>query len=217
MLRPDLQQLIIPRYGQRVAALGNSGEGKTQLLRELFLGVEDGIFVDTKHDEDNADLGRVVTGDKIYSAEHGRYVWKTPKEFVFDADAKEKFFGWALEAGHRVILVDEYGDICESAQQYPRNLRLCIMRGRSRELSIWGTTQEPLRVPSFLFGQAQHFYCFYLGHPDHRKAAEKYMEGVKIPWEAMPSAIDVGNNSKLAHRFVYRGPGGIYGPTKLML
>lgn len=200
-----------------MAALGNSGEGKTQVLRELFLGIEDGIFIDTKHDEDHSDLGRIVKDDKIYSIDHGRYVWQTPRSFHKYDEEKERFFGWALEAGHRVILCDELGDICESANKYPYNLRLCVMRGRSRELSIWGTTQEPLRVPSFLFGQAQHFYVFHLGHPDHRKMAENFLEKAAIPWEQLPSAVDVGTEHPTAHRFIYKGPGGIYGPTKLVL
>lgn len=187
------------------------------LLRELFCAFPDAIFLDTKHDEDHTDLGKTIKGDKIYTVAEGRYVWQTPDSFIFDRDEKEKFFGWAMKAGHRAILCDEYGDICESALMYPRALRLAIMRGRSRKLTLMGTTQEPLRVPQFLFGQAQHLYVFHLGHPDQKKMAEKLMENEHIPWDAMPSVVDVGATSPKAHRFIYKGAGGIYGPTKLTL
>jgi hypothetical protein len=218
VLKPDLPRLIVPRYGERVAALGNSGEGKTQLLRQLFLAIEDGIFVDTKHDEPNSDLGLTISGNKkIYEIDAGRYVWRAPESFVFDEDERERFYRWCLKAGRRVILIDEFADSCPSAQSYPRALKMCVMRGRSRKLSIWGTTQEPLRVPPFLFGQAQHLYCFHLGHPRQRDLAQEFFEDQRIPWQEMPSHLEVGHRSPLAHRFIYRGTGGIFGPTKLLL
>ena len=206
----EFPALPLPAPGERLFTLGNTGTGKTVLTRALFSRVTHGIALDTKHDESWDDVGEVIRGDKIYRVGGGRYVWKVPESFLFDESEREKFFAWALLAGHRTIYIDEFGDVCESAVRFPRSLKLCVMRGRSRKLGIWGTTQEPVRVPPWLFGQAQHRYVFALGHPAQRKLAEEFFEA-KIPWTEMPEPPSAN-----AHRFMYKGPGtGAVGPMRL--
>lgn len=210
-----MAHLRVPKQGERLFALGNSGTGKTTLVKSLFKAIENGIAIDTKNDEDWEDAGEIIEGDKIFNVAEGRYVWRPPSNFPFDEDYQNEFFLWALEAGNRAIYVDEFGDVCPSAQQYPRGLKLCIMRGRSRRLGIWGTTQEPLRVPSFLFGQAQHRYVFHLGHPDQQKRASDYFE-TRIPFDQMP--LEYVGGQPIGSKFVYRDPEGrIFGPTRLDL
>ena len=119
---------------------------------------------------------------------------------------REEFFAWCLKYGRRTIFIDEINDVAESAQTYPRHLKLCYMRGRSRGLSMWSCTQAPVSVPSFTLGQCRHKYIFALGHPNQRKAAELFYEA-PIPWDLMPEG---------SYKFVYRGPGNItMGPVVL--
>lgn len=214
-----MDELRVPRQGERLWGLGNSGTGKTTTINSIFKAIDHGIFIDTKQNEDSASLvwnnpKRVIEGDAIYDIGPGRYVWRPDKTFPFNEREQERFFTWALEVGNRVIYIDEFGDVTFSANQYPRALRMCVTRGRSARLSIWGTTQEPIRVPSFLFGQAEHRYVFFLGHPEQQKLASQYL-GEKVDFSTIPEQYDdLGN--RLGSPFYYRDPQGIlHGPTKL--
>ena len=203
-----------PHQGERLFAIGNTGTGKTTLVRSLFAGVEHGICVDTKQDEEWEAYGKVVKGNNIYRVGPGRFIWRPAKNFPFDEDAQEKFFRWALDVGKRVIYIDEFADICPNANEYPRALKLCIMRGRSKRLSIWGTTQEPLRVPRFLFGQAEHRYCFFIGHPAQQRLASHLLEA-PLDFSKIPMQYDA-MGTPLGSPFYYRARNGIvYGPLKL--
>src|SRR5215469_3961718 len=103
-----MSELRVPRQGERLWALGNSGTGKTTTINSLFKAIEHGIFIDTKQNEDSANLvwndpSRVIVGtDKIYDVGPGRYVWRPDREFPFDNREQDRFFTWALEVGNRV-------------------------------------------------------------------------------------------------------------------
>lgn len=200
----DSDRLTLPRpdYGQRVSAFGDSGSGKTYLLREIFKSYEHGIAVDTKHDGELAGCGTLVRGDAVYDLGPGRFVWRPGDDFIFNEAEREKFFLWCLKAGWRCVYVDEYGDVVESAQGYPRGLRLDFLRGRSRHLTMMGTSQEPTRVPTFLFGQATHLFVFAVSYPTHQDLASQ-IYGEKIRWDLIPYG---------SHKFFYKGPHGRSGP-----
>lgn len=213
-----LDTLPSPLPGERLVILGNSGQGKSVLAKNLVMAEPNVIVVDTKHDEDWSDVGEIKHGEEIYGVGEGRYVWKTPNAFTDDERHAERFFSWALTAGNRVIYIDEYGDVCPGALTYPLALRRCIMRGRSRKLSIWGTTQEPIRCPSFLIGQAQHLYVFATGHPTQRKTIDQVFEQ-PVPWQELRLCTLTGIRHSPkecgGHQFLYKGPYGIYGPLVL--
>jgi energy-coupling factor transporter ATP-binding protein EcfA2 len=210
-----MNALTIPQQGERGFALGNSGSGKTTLLRSIFGVIQNGIVIDTKQDDSTWGVfGEVVKGDDIYNCGAGRWIWQPENDLTEDEAEAERFFDWLLSVGNRLCLCDELGDICASAQRYPLAFKRCYTRGRSRRLSMFGGTQEPIRVPSFCFGQAQHRYVFYLGHPDQRDAAEHYMES-ELPWEKMQMQYSE-SGKPLGSSYVYRNPYGLLqGPYKL--
>lgn len=216
-----MYELQKPSEGERVFALGNSGTGKSELLKTLYdSSVEHGIILDTKQDDTRMnDLGRVVKGERIFDVGPGRYVWKVPVQWIDAIDKWDAFFEWALEAGNRVIFSDEIGDVCEDARNYPLWFRRCYQRGRSRFLGMWGTTQELARAPRFAFSACHHRYMFYLGDPIQQTLAKGFFE-VDVPWSAIPEPRWQPNDPRgvdpEGYKFVYKGPGvAMQGPFRL--
>jgi energy-coupling factor transporter ATP-binding protein EcfA2 len=196
-------QLTTPALGERLWIVGNPGTGKSKLATSLLAAVPDAIILDTKHDEEESywgPLGRIVRGEDIYNVAEGRFVWDVPDSYTDDPEKFNIFFKWALGVGRRVIYVDEFNDICGTATRYPYWFRRCYSRGRSRKLSMWGTTQELIRA---------------LGSPTQRKLADEYM-GTPIPWLELPEPSPATVREGTAYRFVYKGPGtGMVGPVRL--
>ena len=207
-----LDELVLPDPGQHAAFMGNSGEGKTVAASVLFDAIDDGIIVNTKRDPMFARLcDRTIRNDgAILRVRGGRFNYEPSDAFNGDTDAglplafklRDRFFAWALARGHRVVYIDEFNDICPSASRYPVQFQKAIKQGRWKRLSIWGSAQEPIRVPSFVFGQAKHRYLFFLGWPPHRKLAEQWFER-PVPWDLIPE----GSN-----KFFVKTPSGVFGP-----
>ncbi len=212
-----LAQLPAPAAGDRVAIMGNSGEGKTELLLRLLAAVPNVILLNTKGDPALSRVGPTIRDDRaIYKYTGGRVNFIPSDEWVASMPHKDQFFAWALEharkngmkeRGGMVVAVDEVNDICPSAQLYPIKFQKAIKQGRFIGLGLWCGAQEPVRAPSFAFGQSQHRYLFYMGWASHRKVAEAWFEA-DIPWDA------IGERS---HKFLLKTPRGLYGPMRLFL
>jgi hypothetical protein len=210
---PILAELDVPAPGEHASFMGNSGEGKTAVACVLFDAIDHGIIINSKHDplfERICD--RTITNDKeIFKVRGGRFNYEPSDAFNGMDPAgglklafklRNRFFAWALEAGHRVIYIDEFNDICPTASLYPLQFQKAVKQGRWRELSIWGSAQEPIRVPSFAFGQSKHRYLFFLGWPSHRRLAEEWYQR-PIAWDRIPEG---------SHKFYVKTPSGVYGP-----
>jgi hypothetical protein len=207
-----LPQLEVPPLGQHAAFMGNSGEGKTAVALVLFEGVADGIILNTKRDPLFARIcdKTIRRDDEIFNVRAGRFNYEPSDAFNGDTrggiklalDLRDRFFSWALDAGKRVIYIDEFNDVCPNASLYPIQFQKAVKQGRWRDLSIWGSAQEPIRVPSFVFGQAKHRYLFFLGWHPHRRLAEEWYQQ-PVSWERIP---------ELSHKFYVKNPSGVYGP-----
>jgi hypothetical protein len=212
-----LTQLPAPAIGDRVAFMGNSGEGKTELLLQLLASVPNAILINTKGDPALAKIGPTIGRDQdIYRYTEGRVNFIPSDEWTTSMAQKDRFFSWALDhaqkngmlhRGGLVLAVDEVNDIAPSAQIYPVKFQKAIKQGRFLGLGVWCGSQEPVRAPSFSFGQSQHRYLFYLGWANHRKVAEAWFE-CDIPWDAM---------GERSHKFLLKTPRGVFGPMKLSL
>jgi hypothetical protein len=208
-----LPQLGVPRPGEHAAFMGNTGEGKTAVACVLFDAVDHGIVINSKHDPLFAGLcDRTIRDDaRIFKLRGGRFNYE-PSDAFNGLDPhggldlafklRNRFFAWALEAGHRVIYIDEFNDICPTASRFPLQFQKAVKQGRWKQLSIWGSAQEPIRVPSFAFGQSKHRYLFFLGWPSHRRLAEEWYQR-PISWDRIPEG---------SHKFYVKTPHGVYGP-----
>src|SRR5215469_13270814 len=187
--------------------MGNTGEGKTAAAIALLRAVPNAIIVNTQHNPYFRGLvdpkrGTIRDDEQIFRVRGGRFDYQPSDAFAKDERVADRFFEWAFRAGHRVIYIDEFNDVCPNAASWPYGLQKCIKQGRWKHLGIWGSAQEPIRVPSFCFAQAQHRYLFYLGWPPHRKFAEAWFQQ-SVPWELIPER---------SHKFLLKTPAGVFGP-----
>lgn len=212
----ELAELPAPGPGDRVAFMANTGEGKSYLADQLLAAKPNVIILNTKHDDEVAfatnKRGVVKFSDSfMHGYEGGRIEFRPPDAWMDSMAEKDRFFMWAFNWAKKnrtlglVIYIDEANDICPSAVTYPRKLQKCTKQGRAINLAIWCSAQEPVRAPSFLFGQSQHRYVFHLGWDPHRKSAEEWFQQ-KIPWDALPEG---------QHKFLLKTPQGVFGPMKL--
>lgn len=208
-----LKTLPVPKPGDRAAFIGNTGEGKSVVAQVLLLSQRNVIVLNTKHDpvfaEGDAKINlkpcceQVITRDEqIYYIKGGRFDFRPSDSWLQSPEEKDRFFKWALDAGNRVIYVDEVNDICPSAQDYPYQFQKAIKQGRWKKLGIWCSAQELVRVPSFSFGQAQYIVMFYLGLAAYRKKAAEWFQ-TDIDWSMI---------KERSHRFYLKTPVGLYGP-----
>lgn len=185
--------------------MGNSGEGKTWAATALLLDrlYPNYIILNTKHDEFFGNFGETITSDeKILKQTAGGFDYRPSDRFLQSNAYKNRFFAWALDAGWRRIYIDEVNDICPSANVYPYMFQKAIKQGRWKHLSLFVTSQEVIRAPSFSFSQARYRFLWYLGWPTNRKIAEAWFEQ-SIPWQLIP---------EYSHKFLIKTPSGVYGP-----
>lgn len=206
MLKPPLAQLPMPKLGERVSFIGNTGEGKSVVASALLSCVKHGIILNTKGDPFFKQFGPTISGknadEKIMRVTEGMYNYIPSDAWKHSKAMKDRFFAWLLAAGNRVCYVDEWDDVVDNSQNCPQMVKKCIRQGRWKHLSIWGASQEWAYVPRFCFSQSQWIYIFYTGNPDHRVLASRWVQA-EIPWEAIP---------EFSHKFLIKSPSGVYGP-----
>jgi hypothetical protein len=215
-----LEQLASPKPGEHCAFMGNTGEGKTVCAVVLLLAQPNVIVLNTSHHPIFSEGEWIGSGptrwflppctdevikddERIFKYKGGRVDYRPSDKFINLRAYQERFFAWFLNGkGQRVVYIDEVVDICESAKVYPWNLMKLMKRGRYKKAGLWVSTQEPVRAPAFLFGQAQNKYVYYLGWGPYRKLAEEWLQQ-PIPWEDIPER---------SHKFFVKTPKGFYGP-----
>jgi DNA helicase HerA-like ATPase len=189
--------------GDRASFLGPSGSGKTEVAKALLRAQRNAIVIDTKRSEDWADVGEVLGPRDIYRVRAGRYVYRVESEFLVNPEHADRFFRWALNAGHRVIYVDEQLDILPTSGQ-----KILATQGRASHVGLWVGTQRPHGVPLYLLSEANHQFIFRLRLKRDRERIEEATAGAAIAWPQLEEK----------YMFVYvDSDGDVSEPAKLNL
>lgn len=205
-----------------LAIFGMTGTGKTYLARSLLRAVPRRVVLDPKHMYHD-DAARVV---REYDHKHPYQIYRAGD----DIDAYDHYLRAVWDDGRpTVIYVDEVADLARSTRVLSRQLSRAIREGRQRHIRVWSASQRPADIPSVVFTEASHIYCFYLSYEGDRRKVERFTgdgiaEGVanlrgheyyywsvrgRVPRYHAPlarrGAVAVGRITRLPRRSLWRG------------
>lgn len=155
------------RQGQRVLAVGMTGEGKSQMLAHLF-AVHTGqrLLVDV---QDHYELGPGAGEDAISVEKVSAIDWRARTiRFVprrLTAAEFDELYRAIYAQGNVLVWLDEaLGPT--TAHSTPLWLRRVITQGRKRRITHMAATQRPHGIERTLVNQSEHAFVFRLVDPD---------------------------------------------------
>jgi hypothetical protein len=105
-------------------------------------------------------------------------------------DHHETFFRYAFTKGQCQIYVDEVYSVT-SNDDIPEWYHACLTRGREKGISVYSSSQRPMRIPQVIMSEAEHSYIFFLKMSQDRKKVESM------------TGLDADKISTLAKRYFY--------------
>ena len=170
MSQPVNLSSLIPRSGERACFLGQTGSGKSFLMRAMlgaYLGKRQIIVVDSKHDSVWGNLRQANYVRSAAQVSHLRFprhpliVWRPEGDEANDLDAFDSFFSWVYRRGNTCLVVDETS-ACVPAQGQGSGFADLVTRGRIRKLTVLFGTQRPAYIPRTVYSESQRIFTSYL-------------------------------------------------------
>ena len=169
----------LPHPGERAIVIGQTGSGKTTLNLTLLRWLPNSpvVVYDTK-EEPKFEL--LPNHRLAYSPEEvDDAVDDQGVDYVIYRPAIDLLTDWRelddllTRHYHEYRGVDAYIDELFSfhgnAGTYGKGLNALYTRGRSRGITLIGSTQRPARISQFALSEAQHVYLFHLNKSRDRK------------------------------------------------
>jgi hypothetical protein len=165
--------------GEHGIVTGQTRFGKSFLSKGIVRFFPDVIIHDPKNRytigrEDELRFRHV---DELYGLEPEEspfVIYAPAKDEVDDPRAREEFCAYVFARRPSLVVFDEIVRIGDT-HDYPPSLRYLYTAGAEEGICVLGLTQEPIRVPSFVYTQSAHHYCFYIGNRSHRDKVAGFM------------------------------------------
>lgn len=164
---------IQPEATDRATFLGQTGTGKTTLARYL-LGLRSDVPVlifDWKGLIDWPGYRRFTSLQQLVGANKRRSIYAPGVSEFQSQDHWETFFRYAFQKGNCQVYVDEVYAVT-SNDDLPDWYHACLSRGRERGVSVYSSTQRPMRIPQVILSESEHHYIFFLKMAQDRKKVE---------------------------------------------
>jgi len=149
---------------QHVFIAGKTGSGKTTLAMYLLFSAKRLIIVDSKDTlsdwnvENDSSVARIKLKDG-----------KDIRIRVVERETAIELLELAYSTGDVTIYIDEMAALIPPRSKPPQVIYDLLQRGRSRNVSVWTSTQRPTLVPLESISEATHFFVFRLNLEDDRK------------------------------------------------
>ncbi|MCI0564627.1 MAG: hypothetical protein MN733_39670, partial [Nitrososphaera sp.] len=88
---------------------------------------------------------------------------------VVSNDKAIELMALAYDVGNVIVYVDELSSVIPPRSKPPRAFFDIIQRGRSRNVTLWSSTQRPTLIPLESISEATHFFIFRLNLDRDRK------------------------------------------------
>ena len=157
--------------GDRVAFIGASGTGKTELAKFFLTRLNRVVVIDPKH---------------TFRLEGFKRTWRLPwsKNSDFrlivrpkmeqDAELYE-LIARLYKMGHVTIYVDEMATLSDMFPSSTALLKNVARTGREKRVALWSAVQRPRGVPLVFFTECETFFVFNLRSMDDRQHIRGYI------------------------------------------
>lgn len=150
---------------EHVSIFGMTGTGKTTRAKMLLAACSRVIVLDPKHEFSAPGAKRV----RKYERGESYQIFRAGD----DLEAYDAYLNDAWRDPRPVtIYVDEIGDVMQSSRNLIRGLSRFVREGRSRHQRVIMSSQVPNDIPTMVFSQSRHIYCYYLNWRVHREKVE---------------------------------------------
>jgi predicted ATPase len=155
----------------RVAFIGASGTGKTELAKFFLTRLNRVVVIDPKH---------------TFRLEGFKRTWRLPwaKNSDFrlivrpkmDQDAElYELIARLYKMGHVTIYVDEMATLSDMFPSSTALLKNVARTGREKRVALWSAVQRPRGVPLVFFTECETFFVFNLRSMDDRQHIRGYI------------------------------------------
>ena len=179
---------------------GKTGSGKSTLARHLLSTRDFVIVIDTKRDNDWRGFRIAESVDQCFTLSQkkpSKAKWIFRPSFGKERLELNQLFERAYEGKGWHVYVDEgfqIGDL-GNIHSFPPFYVRSLTAGRSRQVTVWTSTQRPVFIPKFALTEDYHYFIFELGSLQDRKALVKTI------------GIDGLDKPVSGHRFIYYNRG----------
>lgn len=172
---------ILPNPDEHAAFIGKTGSGKSYLAMRMLehvasFGGYPIYILDSKGDiakskPKNSEIANNY--NDVRSLKAPIRIWRPDDEEIMDDELLDKFLLDRYRETHCLTYIDELSEVLHG-RDGGKGFRNLIARGRSRESSLWMSTQRPSGVTRYPFSESTNFYVFRLNDSQDRDRAAEF-------------------------------------------
>lgn len=169
-------KLLAPKISERMAIIGQTGTGKSELASRILPHYRNvGIF-DPKRMFEYPDVEVFEHPDRLVRAKPHSFIYRPKPALFADIEGYEKVYRYAYEHGNIMVYNDDMVGIIPGNRP-PHHLRVIYMMGRAKNVGSISLFQRPTCVPLILMTEATRFAAFRLSWDDDIKRVKKLVRG----------------------------------------
>lgn len=164
---------ILLKNSDRIAFIGASGTGKTQLAKFFLARLNRVVVIDPKHTFKMDGPQRWTRGWTLpYFVKDFRLIVR-PKQS--DDEKLSELIAKLYKMGHVTIYVDEMATLADMFPESTALLKNVARTGREKRVALWSAVQRPRGVPLVFFTECETFFVFNLRSEDDRNHIRGYI------------------------------------------